>query len=101
MVSRNPEIKLTFDEVELCKSPKQLRHTAPYVWIVMLAGRDGCCGAPFGAALAAGREGEDDFLEDMSGFSVGYVGREGEKGLKRLRPIPLWSPCRDDTGSTG
>lgn len=43
MDSRNPEIKLTFDEVELCKSPKQLRHTAPYVWIVMLAGRDGCC----------------------------------------------------------
>lgn len=43
MDSRNPEIELTFDEVELGKSSKQLCHTTPYIWIVMLAGRDGCC----------------------------------------------------------
>lgn len=43
MESQNPEIQLTFDEVELGKSSKQLCHTAPYVWIVMLAGHDGCC----------------------------------------------------------
>lgn len=43
MDSRNPEIELTFDEVELGKSSKQLCHTTPYTWIVILAGRDGCC----------------------------------------------------------
>lgn len=43
MESPNPEIQLTFDEVDLGSTPKNLCHTAPYVWIVMLAGHDGCC----------------------------------------------------------
>lgn len=43
MESQNPEIQLTFDEVNLGSTPKNLCHTAPYVWIVMLAGHDGCC----------------------------------------------------------
>lgn len=43
MESQNPEIQLTFDEVNLGSTPKNLCHTAPYIWIVILAGRDGCC----------------------------------------------------------
>lgn len=43
MESQHPVIQLTFDEVDLGKSPKNLCHTTPYVWIVILAGHDGCC----------------------------------------------------------
>ncbi len=43
MDTQNPKIELKFDEVNLGKSPIELCHTAPYVWLVMLSGHDGCC----------------------------------------------------------